>query len=51
MVIKELLVKEELYTDIETFKLFIGTYNVDGNRPNRHLKEWLAGNVEIAMLS
>ena len=42
-VIKELHVKEDLFTDVETFKLFIGTYNVGGQRPNRHLKEWLAG--------
>ena len=40
---KELRVKEKLFTDIETFQLFIGTYNVGGQRPNRHLKEWLAG--------
>ena len=42
-VIKELHVKEDLFTDVETFTLFIGTYNVGGQRPNRHLKEWLAG--------
>ena len=43
VVMYQMSTKEELFTDVQTFKFFMGTYNVNGQRPDRHLKDWLAG--------
>ncbi|MCI4374361.1 hypothetical protein PGIGA_G00005360 [Pangasianodon gigas] len=37
----ELLKKEETYTYIENFNVFLGTYNVNGQTPRESLRTWL----------
>uniref|UniRef100_A0A3Q0SLY3 phosphoinositide 5-phosphatase n=1 Tax=Amphilophus citrinellus TaxID=61819 RepID=A0A3Q0SLY3_AMPCI len=38
----ELLKKEELYTYLENFSFFLGTYNVNGQAPKESLRPWLS---------
>lgn len=38
----ELLKKEELYTYLENFSFFLGTYNVNGQAPKESLHPWLS---------
>lgn len=46
VVMYQMSTKEELFTDVQTFKFFMGTYNVNGQRPDKHLKDWLAVDEE-----
>ena len=43
VVMYQMSTKEELFTDVQAFKFFIGTYNVNGQRPEPNLQDWLAG--------
>ena len=43
VVMYQMSTKEELFTDVQAFKFFIGTYNVNGQRPEPSLQDWLAG--------
>ncbi|XP_062889978.1 type II inositol 1,4,5-trisphosphate 5-phosphatase isoform X2 [Mobula hypostoma] len=38
----ELLKQEEKYTYIQDFRIFVGTYNVNGKPPKQDLKPWLS---------
>ncbi|CAI5663548.1 type II inositol 1,4,5-trisphosphate 5-phosphatase isoform X1 [Oreochromis niloticus] len=38
----ELLKKEELYTFLENYSFFLGTYNVNGQAPKESLRPWLS---------
>ncbi|KAF3692173.1 Type II inositol 1,4,5-trisphosphate 5-phosphatase [Channa argus] len=38
----ELLKNEELYTYLENFSFFLGTYNVNGQAPKESLRPWLS---------
>ncbi|XP_056141955.1 type II inositol 1,4,5-trisphosphate 5-phosphatase isoform X2 [Lampris incognitus] len=38
----ELLKNEDLYTYLEDFSFFLGTYNVNGQTPKENLRPWLA---------
>ncbi|XP_072890426.1 type II inositol 1,4,5-trisphosphate 5-phosphatase isoform X2 [Hemitrygon akajei] len=38
----ELLKREEKYTYIQDFRIFVGTYNVNGKPPKQDLKPWLS---------
>ena len=51
VVMYQMSTKEELFTDVQTFKFFMGTYNVNGQRPDRHLKDWLAGRAPPSTLN
>ena len=43
VVMYQMSTKEDLFTDVQAFKFFIGTYNVNGQRPEPNLQDWLAG--------
>ncbi|XP_030637795.1 type II inositol 1,4,5-trisphosphate 5-phosphatase isoform X2 [Chanos chanos] len=38
----ELLKNEDLYTHLENFSFFVGTYNVNGQTPKESLRPWLS---------
>ncbi|KAM9320536.1 type II inositol 1,4,5-trisphosphate 5-phosphatase-like [Gastrophryne carolinensis] len=42
----ELLKKEPLYTSIQNFRFFVGTYNVNGQAPKESLQPWLGADLE-----
>uniref|UniRef100_UPI00398F3040 type II inositol 1,4,5-trisphosphate 5-phosphatase n=1 Tax=Pristiophorus japonicus TaxID=55135 RepID=UPI00398F3040 len=42
----ELLKQEEKYTYIRNYRIFAGTYNVNGKSPKEDLKSWLSFDVE-----
>uniref|UniRef100_A0A8C5EAN3 phosphoinositide 5-phosphatase n=1 Tax=Gouania willdenowi TaxID=441366 RepID=A0A8C5EAN3_GOUWI len=42
----ELLKNEELYTYLEPFSFFLGTYNVNGQTPKESLSPWLSSTLD-----
>lgn len=42
VVIYQMSTKEDQFTDIQEFKFFVGTWNVNGQSPDGTLEEWLA---------
>ncbi|KAJ0066499.1 hypothetical protein NL108_013966, partial [Boleophthalmus pectinirostris] len=42
----ELLKNEDLYTYLEEFSFFLGTYNVNGQTPKESLSPWLSSTVD-----
>ncbi|XP_061452357.1 type II inositol 1,4,5-trisphosphate 5-phosphatase isoform X2 [Rhineura floridana] len=41
-----LLQKEDLYTHLQSFKFFVGTYNVNGQSPTEPLQPWLTRDAD-----
>ncbi|XP_062996870.1 type II inositol 1,4,5-trisphosphate 5-phosphatase [Elgaria multicarinata webbii] len=41
-----LLQKEDLYTQLQSFRFFVGTYNVNGRSPKERLQPWLSQDAE-----
>ena len=38
--------REDQFTRIETFSVFVGTWNVNGQTPSESLEQWLADDDE-----
>jgi len=46
VVMYQMATKEEQFTDLQTFSIFVGTWNVNGQSPAEPLSGWLAGDQD-----
>jgi len=46
VVIYQMSTKEEQFTDIQSFRFFVGTWNVNGQSPDGNVENWLAMDEE-----
>ncbi|XP_053124607.1 type II inositol 1,4,5-trisphosphate 5-phosphatase isoform X3 [Hemicordylus capensis] len=46
MIRSNLLQKEDSYTHLQSFRFFVGTYNVNGQPPRENLQPWLSQDME-----
>ena len=42
----QMSLKESFFTRIQNFTIFIGTWNVNGQSPNGHVRDWLAADKD-----